>query len=334
MKLGTAIIGCGAISKNHGKALANAPDAEIVYCADIRPERAGSFSKTYGGVPVERYEDLLDKPDVQVVHICTPHWTHPEIAIGFMNHGKHVFCEKPMAIQEQDARRMIEVSEKTGMKLGICFQNRMNPSSIEAKEILDSRKYGEIISAMVLVAWDRHGSYYTDSDWRGRYATEGGGCIINQAIHSIDLLDYLCGGVVSLSAVDAKLRDTGDYEVDDSCMANFTFRNGAQGVGYFTNCYPLSKQATVEIRCEMAVLTVKQSGLGIATAAGEEFHPCETAVGEKSEWGLSHGKLIRAFYESIVSGTPFPVDGKSAIRAIRIINAMQHSRGKIIPGLG
>ncbi|MDL2228842.1 Gfo/Idh/MocA family oxidoreductase [Treponema sp. OttesenSCG-928-L16] len=328
--LGAAVIGCGAISKNHGKALEELSDARLLYCTDLRFERAEAFSKTYGGEALHSYEELFERPEVDVVHICTPHWTHPEIAINLMRHGKHILCEKPMAIAVRDAKRMIEVSRETGCRLGVCFQNRFNPASAEAKQLLEEERYGKIISAMVLVAWDRHGAYYTESDWRGAYATEGGGCIINQAIHSIDLLDYLSGGIAALSAVDAKLRDTSDYEVDDSCMANFVFRNGGQGVGYFTNCYPLSKQATVEIRCEQAVLTVKQSGLLIETKTGNEFHPAETATGEKSEWGLSHGKLIRGFYSALLSGTPFPVDGESALNSVKIINAMQHSRGKMI----
>ena len=184
---------------------------------------------------------------------------------------------------------------------------------------------------MVTVAWDRHGAYYTDSPWRGTYEGEGGGCIINQAIHTLDLLDYLTGGVEELSAFDAKLRDTNDYEVDDSAMILFRLRNGAQAVGYCTNCYPGSKVCTVELRLEKAVLTVKQSGLLIEEEGGETiFHQAETLKGEKSEWGLSHSTLIDSFYRSILFGDEFVSEGRTGLAAVRIVNAIQHSKGKMM----
>ena len=127
------------------------------------------------------------------------------MAIYFMEHGKHVFSEKPLAISVYDAERMVETSKRCGKKLGVCFQNRMNKSSFEAKEIIEKGVYGKVISALALVAWGRGGKYCSESPWRGTYDKEGGSCIINQSIHTLDLLSWLTGGVEAVSAMDAHL---------------------------------------------------------------------------------------------------------------------------------
>ncbi len=328
--MNTAIIGCGAISKNHGQAVNNLEGVTLRYCVDTDKEKADQFHGRFGGEALGGIEELLEKDDYEVVHICTPHWNHHDLAIEFLKRGKHVFCEKPMAITAREAQKVLDVSRETGMKYGVCFQNRMNASTVRARQILENREYGEIVSAMVLVAWDRHGDYYSKSPWRGSFVTEGGGCIINQAIHSLDLLDYLTGGVESLTAYCTKLRETDDYEVDDSSMINFRLKNGAVAVGYTTNCYPMSKIAQVEIHCEKGTLTVQQSGLQILTEGKTEFFENAVAVGEKSEWGLSHGLVIDEFYRSIGENRPFFIDGESAIRAVKIVNAIQNSKGNRI----
>lgn len=329
-KYRVAVIGCGAVSKNHGKALAKSAQAIITYVVDCNRERAESFAKTYGGEVLTDYQMLFDKDDVDVVHIVTPHYTHAEIAIQCMQHGLDVFCEKPLAIIPYDAKRMVRVSEQTGKRLGVCFQNRLNPATIQAKELIESGDYGRIISAMVLVAWDRGGSYYAGSDWRGTYEKEGGGSLINQSIHTLDLLDYLSGGVASVSGFDAKLRDTNDYEVEDSAMFYCKLKTGGVAVGFCTNCYPLSKQCTLEIRLERACLTVKQSGLTIEREGNTVVHSCDVAQGEKSEWGLSHGLLIEEFYTALRTGSPFICDARTGLNAVQIVQAIQHSKGKFI----
>lgn len=328
-KLVVAVVGCGAVSRNHGKAIASSKAAVLKYAVDIDLEKAKAFSGTYGGEPTDDYEKVLRDSEVDVVHVVTPHFTHPELAIRAMEAGKDVFCEKPLAIHVSDAKRMIRVSEKTGRKLNVCFQNRLNDSSIEAKRLIEEGTYGKVLSAAALVRWDRGGTYYTESPWRGRYETEGGSCIINQSIHTLDLLQYLCGRVTALSAVDAHLRDTKDYETEDSVMANFRFENGATAVGAFTNCATGFKTARVEIVLEQARLTVEQGGLAIDLPDGRKIvHASAVAHGAKSEWGLSHGKMIEAFYASILRGTPVPVDGRAALEAVKIVNAIQYSKGR------
>ena len=326
----TAVIGCGAVSRNHGKALMNNRYTTLEYCVDIVPERAQAFSETYGGTPLTDYRDLYGK-DIDVVHVITPHNTHPQIVMDLLDHGFNVFCEKPLAITVNEAKQMIHKSEETGKMLGVCFQNRLNKATVEAKEILDSGKYGKILSGMALVTWYRNGKYYSESPWRGRYDGEGGGCIINQSIHTLDLVDYLTGGVESLSGFDGHLRDTTDYEVEDTAMALMKLKCGAEVVAFCTNCYLGSKVCDVELRLEKAVMTIRQSGLTIVEEDGNTiFHPAEVLTGEKSEWGVSHGLLINEFYRSLQNGTPFIADCHTGLAAVSIVNAIQHSKGRTI----
>ncbi len=328
--LKTAVIGCGAVSRNHGKALVNNEYTKLEYAVDIVKERADAFSRTYGGVPLTDYRELYGK-DIDVVHVITPHNTHPRIVRDMLEHGFNVFCEKPLAITVSEAKEMIRLSEETGKKLGVCFQNRLNKATVEARAVIESGKYGKIKSGMALVTWYRNGEYYSASPWRGRYDGEGGGCIINQSIHTLDLVDYLTGGVESLTGFDARLRDTTDYEVEDTAMALMKLRSGAEVVAFCTNCYLGSKVCDVELRLEKAVMTVRQSGLTIVEEDGNTiFHPAEVLTGEKSEWGVSHGLLINEFYRSLINGTPFIADCHTALAAVSIVNAIQHSKGKTI----
>lgn len=328
--LKTAVIGCGAVSRNHGKALKNNKYAKLEYCVDIVRERAEAFSKNYGGTPLTDYRELFDK-DLDSVHVITPHNTHPRIVIDLLSHGFNVFCEKPLAITPNEAKEMIKKSDETGKLLGVCFQNRLNKATQEAKKIIDSGRYGKIKSGMALVTWYRNGEYYSASPWRGKYSGEGGGCIINQAIHTLDLVDYLTGGVESLSGFDGKLRDTTDYEVEDTAMALLRLKNGGEVVAFCSNCYLGSKVCDVELRLEKAVMMVRQSGLTIVEDDGNTiFHPAEVLTGEKSEWGVSHGVLIDEFYKSIINKTPFVCDCHTGLAAVSIVNAIQHSKGKII----
>lgn len=328
-KLVVAVVGCGAVSRNHGKAIRQSNRALLRYAVDIDLEKARLFSQTYGGEATEDYEKVLNDPQVDVIHVVTPHFTHPDLAIRAMEAGKDVFCEKPLAIHISDGKRMIEVEKRTGRRLNVCFQNRLNESSIEAKRIIDQAVYGKVVSAAALVRWDRGGIYYSASPWRGIYETEGGSCVINQSIHTLDLLQYLCGKVASLSAVAAHLRDTKDYETEDTVMANFRFSSGATAVGSFTNCATGFKTTRIEIVLQQARLTIEQGMLAIDLPDGQRIvHSSAVAKGEKSEWGLSHGKIIEAFYQSILEHTPSPVDATEALEAVKIVNAIQYSKGR------
>ena len=181
----TAVIGCGMISKNHFKALKNVQNAECIVACDCKAERARAAAETYGIPAIETdYHKVLENPEVDVVHICLPHYLHAQVAMEAMEHGKHVLCEKPMALSPEDAQKMIEVRDRTGTVLGICFQNRYNDASKYMRALVDSGKMGKVLGARGAVFWNRNPEYYTGSDWRGTLDKEGGSALENQAIHT------------------------------------------------------------------------------------------------------------------------------------------------------
>lgn len=143
---------------------------------------------------------MLDNPEIDVVHICLPHYLHAQVAIEAMEHGKHVLCEKPMALDPADAEKMIEVRDRTGRTLGICFQNRYNDSSRYMRSLMDSGRMGKVLGARGAVFWNRNPEYYTESDWRGTLDKEGGSALENQAIHTFDLMQWL---TVPIKTVEA-----------------------------------------------------------------------------------------------------------------------------------
>ena len=197
----TAVIGCGMISKNHFKALKNVQNARCVLACDNKPQRARAAMELYGVPAMETdYRKVLENPDIDAVHICLPHYLHAAVAIEALEHGKHVLCEKPMALDPADAEAMIRARDKSGKQLGICLQNRYNESSRYMKELMDSGRMGRVIGGRGAVVWNRNPDYYTGSDWRGTLDKEGGSALENQAVHTFDLLQWLTVPVRTLEA--------------------------------------------------------------------------------------------------------------------------------------
>lgn len=326
-KLRAAIIGCGLISKNHLKALQNVENAVCMAVCDIEGEKAVRAAETYA---VEKtysdYHELLRDEAIDVVHICTPHHLHAQMAIDALNAGKHVLCEKPMALTAEDAEAMMAARDKAGRQLGICLQNRYNEASVYMKQKLDSGVLGDVIGARGQVTWDRKPEYYTNSPWRGRWATEGGGVLINQAIHTFDLLQWLTCPVSSVEAGIAARRLKDVIEVEDTVDILMTGEKGQRILFYASNCYVKNAPVELEIICERG--SIKMVGNVVATEHDGEItkkdYTSGTVLG-KDYWGSGHGFLIADFYQCIAENRPFPVSGEEAIVDVKLLQAVYTS---------
>lgn len=186
--IGFAIVGCGVIGPTHAEAIAAVPQAKLVACCDIVPERAKTFSEKYGGVPYYTdYEEMFVKQDdIQAVCVCTPSGLHAPVAIAAAQAGKHVLSEKPMDITLQAIDAMIAAAEENKVKLSGVFQNRARASSRKVREAVRTGKLGKIVLGDCYQKYFRSHEYYASGDWRATWELDGGGALMNQGVHGID----------------------------------------------------------------------------------------------------------------------------------------------------
>jgi predicted dehydrogenase len=327
-KLKVAIVGCGNIYKNHADALKDSEYAELAYVVDIKENKAFEASREYNCKYATDFNEILENPDIDVVNICTPHYLHAPMAIAAMKAGKQVFTEKPMCISVAEAREMNRVAKDTGKHLGVCFQNRFNATTVRAKELLDSGELGNILGIKAIVTWFRSKPYYAESDWRGNFSTEGGGVLINQAIHTLDLIQWLGGGISKLKAnIDTRiLEDT--IEVEDTADATFIFNKGFHGIFYATNCFTTNSPIEVEFHCEKGSLHFYDKQLFFIKDGNRQL--IETDMVDKGKykdyWGLGHSIIMERFYKGVAEHRKdLYVTGEEGIKAIELIENIYRS---------
>lgn len=229
----TAVIGCGVISDTHLSAISEIENAELSAVCDIIPERAEAASKKYSCKCYTDYRKMIESERLDCVHICLPHYLHSEAAVYAMRHGLDVLCEKPVDATLSGAREMESVQKETGRRLGIIFQNRYHTGARFAKNMVESGKMGKLIAVNGVVFWSRDEEYY-GGGWRAFYKSAGGGVLINQAIHTLDLMRYFTGSdVKSVSASISHLGVT-TAEVEDTAAGFLMFENGVICNFYFT----------------------------------------------------------------------------------------------------
>ncbi len=322
----TAVIGCGAIHQNHLDAIASCPQADLYAVCDIDAAQGEKTAASANCKLFTSFDEVLADPAIDVVHLCTPHYLHAPMAIAAMKAGKDVLTEKPMAMGIYETMDMVRAARETGRTLGVCFQNRYNYTSQHVKSLLNSGSLGKVHGAKAMVTWGRDAKYYGQAPWRGTWQYEGGGVLINQAIHTLDLLQWFLGLPVSVAAQMSCYQLQDCIEVEDTAHGIFTFADGTRAIFYATNNYCTSSPIELEIVCEKAVLTLKDT-LTIQYGDGRVEHSTETTLGqgEKAYWGLGHKKLIADYYACLAEGKPFWIDGPEASKAVRMIESIYRS---------
>ncbi len=236
-KIGFAIVGCGMISRFHAEAIKAQEDAELVGVYDPVISSMEHFSALYGVKTYESLEMLLNSREVDVVCVCTPNGTHASLAKEVLNAGKHVVIEKPMALTLKDSDDIIQLAREKKLCVCVISQLRFSPAVQAVKKALEEGRFGQIVSASLSMKYWREPEYYASSGWRGTWTMDGGGALMNQGIHGVDLLQYLVGPVKNLRAMCKTQYHK--IETEDSAAAVLNFTNGAVGTleGY-TACYP------------------------------------------------------------------------------------------------
>lgn len=233
MKFG--IIGTGMIGGFHAKAIAAMDGGELGGVADKVFERSQSFAEQYDTKAYESVEAMLADPAIDVVTIGTPSGAHFDPAMAAIDAGKHVIIEKPLEITTERIDQMVEAAKAKDVTIAAVLNRRFHPGMDAFKEAADGGRFGKLTSASAYVKWYRDQAYYDSAGWRGTWALDGGGALMNQSIHTIDALLYLAGPVKSVQANTACLAHT-DIEVEDIAVAILEFENGARGVIEGSTC--------------------------------------------------------------------------------------------------
>src|SRR5712692_8604011 len=231
------IVGCGVIGSVHAEAINSLPAAQLVVVADIIPENAQKLADKYAVGAYADVQEMLDHEMLEVVNICTPSGDHKEHACRVMRSGRHVIVEKPLEISLPAIDEILRVQQEMGVKLAVISQHRFDPATQQVHALLEEQAFGKLVLGNALVPWWRSQAYYDSGAWRGTWALDGGGVLMNQAIHSIDLLQWLMGPVKSLCAYTGRLAHR--METEDVAVAVLRFANGALGtIAATTGAYP------------------------------------------------------------------------------------------------
>lgn len=333
MKVG--IIGCGSIAQVHGWVLSQMEDIRIEAVCDIERNRAGKFIEKFcrsnachkevnGHIGNDRraenachietdWRQLCDM-ELDAVHICTPHYLHAPMATELLKNGKAVFMEKPCAVSREQYAQLEEADRMHPGKLGICFQNRFNMTTETADRLVAEGMIGKVTGARAFVTWRRDESYYTGSPWKGKKETEGGGALINQAIHTLDLLLRYLGKPERVEATASNHHLKGMIEVEDTVEALMEFPGGERACFYASNGYAADAPVILEIQGDKGRITVCDNEVTVwSREKGPEHIICEETKGiGKGYWGAGHLACIRDFYEAIRDGRAPATGLKSA----------------------
>jgi UDP-N-acetyl-2-amino-2-deoxyglucuronate dehydrogenase len=232
--IGTAIIGCGKVAYAHAEALSSLDESRFIGVFDINRARAKAFAQKYQVAAFADLGQLLSDPTVEMASICTPHYTHPDMIIACSQVGVHVLVEKPLAIDLKGADRALEAATEAGIKLGIVSQRRFYEPVQRVKMALETEKIGRpALGTLTVMGW-RDKDYYQMDSWRGQWSTEGGGVLLTQTVHQIDLLQWFMGPIDEIYGYWANINHP-YIEVEDTAVAVLRFKNGALGVLLLSN---------------------------------------------------------------------------------------------------
>ena len=296
-KIKAGIIGCGRISSVYRAVFENMKEeAELVFAVDKELSRAEQLAAAFPGCGYsDRLEDLLRQP-LSVVHVLTPHFLHKEHVIACLEAGFHVLTEKPVALSLEDADLMIAAAKKNKRQLGVIFQNRYIEGVQEVKRMIEAGEFGRITGAFSTLNWWRPPSYY-ECDWKGSWEKEGGGVVIDQAIHSLDLVRYLmgCEPVKVKGHIDRRILT--NIEVEDVADAVITFENGAVYSFFACNYYTSNSPIRVEISGEHGTALLTENEV-VIRLKGREPRTVSPSVGPEVKVRRT-GEIITRFRSGI-----------------------------------
>lgn len=334
MSIGFGIIGCGMIAHFHAKAIGDIRGAKLVACFDTVPAAADRLAAETGCRAYHDLKEMLASPDVDLVTIGTPSGAHLEPAVAAARAGKHVIVEKPLEITLTRCDKIIDACDRAGVKLGTIFPSRFHDSSQELKRAVDAGRFGKLTLGDAYVKWYRSQAYYDSGAWRGTWQFDGGGALMNQAIHSVDLLTWLMGPVAEIRAQTATLAHE-RIAVEDTAVANLRFASGALGVieastaaypGYLKRIELHGSEGSAAMEEEDLVqwdFAKKDRRDAAVKRQMDQRHSTGGGASDPSAIGHhGHTRQFRDFVEAIQKNRVPAVDGREGRKSVEIILAI------------
>lgn len=333
------IIGCGTIAEIHAKVLSELAMAKLVSAFSRNIDNAKRLSEKYDIKPFDNLEVFFDDPNLDVITICTPSGTHLDYGRLAARAGKHVIVEKPIEVSLQRAQALIDICKKQNVRLAVIYQNRFLPDVIRLKEKVQQGDLGKIFLADAFIKWYRSQDYYESADWRGTFQLDGGGVLINQAIHTIDLLQWIVGGLKNVFA------QMGTYshqriEGEDTAAAILEFENGAIGVIEGSTSVVPAMDRRLEIHGTEGTAVLKGDNLFLANKDNDgsqidKMRKEESSVGSSSPLkGFSsepHRQQFENIFRALGENLNPPVSGEESMDSLAIVKAIYESARKGIP---
>lgn len=334
--VGFGIVGTGLIAGMHARALAEVSTARLAACLSRDAARADRFAQEHGCAAFSDLDSFLAHPDLDAVSICTPSGAHLEPALAAAAAGKHLFVEKPLEVTLDRCRRIVDAADAAGVVCSGVFQSRSLPDVLLIRRALEQGRFGDIVAGDAIVKWSRPASYYRDS-WHGTQALDGGGALMNQSIHTIDLLQWLLGPIESVQAFTARRAHAG-LEVEDTAVASVRFASGALGTIQGSTAIHPGFERRIEIggTAGSAVLigdvirewhftdeTEEDAALRARRAAAD---PGRGGASDPAGVGIAgHRRQYEEVTAAILHGAKPDIDGRAAMAAVAIVLAIYRS---------
>ncbi len=324
-KIKVGVIGCGSISVMHLDSVQAYDDLELVGVCDIKEDRAEKTAQKYNTHAYTDYRQLfeIEKPDA--IHICLPHYLHTVVACEAFRYGIHVLSEKPMSIRYEDAEQAVELAKQCGVLYGVIFQCRYNTPSVLVKQRILNGSLGKVKCGRTTLTWYRPDNYYDQSDWKGTWDKEGGGVIIDQAIHSLDLANWMIDSTPCEVQSSLHNRHHSGMIVEDSAEGLIKYQNGALLSFYAMNNYFVDEPIEIRLLCENgnAIFSYDEATITYNNGAVEtivnQTDDVLSQSGGKEYWGFKHHIQIRQFYDAIQGKERLEISGEEALKIQKII---------------
>jgi predicted dehydrogenase len=335
--LGFAIVGCGMIARFHVRALADVPNTKLVALVTRKRENAEKLLADTASPPCDIYTELapaLKRPDLDIVIITTPSGGHLEPAVAAAQAGKHVVVEKPLEITPERCDKIIETCDKKHVKLCTIFPSRFGDANMALKQAVLANRFGKLTLGETTCKWWRSQQYYDEGGWKGTKALDGGGALMNQAIHNVDLLLWMMGPVTHISGFTAMLAHE-RIEVEDTAVACLRFASGALGVIQATTSVYPGLPKTIGIHGDKGTAVIEQDDIlkweftpettedtAIKQRFAQKIGASGGSADPKAISHVGHARQLADFVRAVETNTPPLVDGAEGRKSVEVICAI------------